>query len=286
MAAIQEINICDIETSDNIRGPGWEKSVSSMVASIKVQGLIQPILVSVLPQTNGDPVKYKLLVGNRRLAACKELGKQKILASIKPVNETPNDKEELLLKVTENTERQELTPLEEAQVYLALTAKNLKAKDIAQMIGKTEGYISQRLSLLRLPQSIQESLEKGNITPTHARELSRVKDEKKQERLLDKAECQSPDKFRETVKSILDPNQDEQAGAPDKPGKVDKSGKKAEKAAGVRPKAEVTIALNKMFKLKVAAEKDKDEKREAYTKGIIKGILWATYAKNAKLPEA
>jgi len=140
-----------------------EKALTELKDSIKEKGLIQPITVR---RQNSH---YELIAGERRLRAVKEVGLTKIPAYIMKVD----TKEEMLeLAIVENVQRERLNPIEQANAYQRLIDEcNLTQDEIAQKIGKERSTITNMLRLLRLPEPIQESVEKGEISVGHARTL-------------------------------------------------------------------------------------------------------------------
>lgn len=147
--------------------------------SILENGLIQPITVRKL-----DEGKYQLISGERRLKACKELGHKNIPAYILIVE---TDEAMLAMALIENLQREKLNPIEVASAYKRLMAEcNLTQEKIAEKIGKDRSTIANSMRLLKLPNEIQDSLVKEQISMGHARALINLPDSKLQIEALSK----------------------------------------------------------------------------------------------------
>jgi ParB family chromosome partitioning protein len=116
--------------------------------------------------------EYELIAGERRLRAVAEVGFDRIPAYIIKVE----TKEEMLeLALVENVQRERLNPIEQATAFERLIAEcNLTQDEVARKIGKDRTTISNTLRLLKLPQSIRQSVENGEISVGHARALITV----------------------------------------------------------------------------------------------------------------
>lgn len=139
------------------------EKLDELKKSILENGLIQPITVRRL---NG---KYELISGERRLRACKDIGYKEIPAYIIKVD----TKEAMLaLSLIENIQREELNAIEVAHAYKRLMDEcNLSQEEIAVKVGKDRTTITNSIRLLKLPETVQVSLIKDEITAGHARAL-------------------------------------------------------------------------------------------------------------------
>ncbi len=140
-----------------------ETELLHLQQSIAKDGLLQPIVVV----EEGD--SFKLIAGERRLRSVQKLGWESITALV-----LHNIREvELLRKsLVENVQRASLNPIEEAQAYKRLSdGYNYSLEDIASEVGKDLSTISNSIRLLSLPESIQQDLSRGVISPGHARAL-------------------------------------------------------------------------------------------------------------------
>jgi ParB family transcriptional regulator, chromosome partitioning protein len=121
--------------------------LTELKASIQANGLIQPIVVSVMGYG-----QYQILAGERRFTASKELG----LATIPAIVRTVEEQQRLELQLVENLHRKDLTPLEEAGTYQRLIREfGLTQEELARRVGKSQESISETLKLLDLSDAIQ-----------------------------------------------------------------------------------------------------------------------------------
>ncbi len=156
-----------------------QKTLDELKKSILENGLIQPITVR---RTQKD--KYELISGERRLRACKEIGIKEIPAYIIHVE----TKEAMLaLSLIENIQREKLNAIEIANAYKRLMDEcNLSQEEIADKVGKDRTTVTNTIRLLKLPQKIQQSLIKNEITSGHARSLINLPNEIVQLEILEK----------------------------------------------------------------------------------------------------
>jgi ParB family chromosome partitioning protein len=274
--SVVSISMKDIWEEENTRDPGWEKKVSDLQALIKAQGLLQPVGVAERGGPNGEP--FQLVFGSRRREACKRLNWSRIDAKVAPKKASNIDL--FFWKLGENSGRKDLSPMEEARAFHKVIDKySIAAKDLARRLGKTDGYVSQRLALLKLPEEVQEAVEEGRITATHAREIARVTDEKDQKRLLKKAEKMPVTDFKEHVDDLdggkkKNSNRGRKAREKPEATEVDAVGEKV----GVRSEKEAVKMLGTLdTRMKSVSQKDSVEAKlqQEYYKGCIRGIMWA-----------
>lgn len=137
--------------------------IKELASSIQQHGLLQPILVR--------PVEdyLEVVAGHRRLQACKSLRWRTIPCIIKELN----DKEAYEVQLVENIQRQTLDPIEEAEAFSKYVMEYGwgGVTELAKCIGKSEEYVSHRIQLLRLPESIKQEINKGRLSVSHALEL-------------------------------------------------------------------------------------------------------------------
>jgi ParB family chromosome partitioning protein len=140
-----------------------QASFKELVASIKERGVLQPLIVT--PLVKG----YELITGGRRLEAAREAGLKEVpVIARKDIAEM----EKLEMAIIENIQREDLTPLEEAEAYYRLlTEFGLSQEEIAKKVGKDRSTIGNLLRLRQLPDTIKEDLNKGCLTMGHARAL-------------------------------------------------------------------------------------------------------------------
>ena len=158
-------SIIEPETAARIHIP--EKSVQELAASLKALGQLQAI--AVCPRGN----KFEIIYGHRRFLAAKLAKFTTIRAQIKDVTT-----EQLwAMRITENDERLDTSPLEQAHAYRQLqTEAAISQKQLAGRLGKSEAYVSQRLAILDYPAKLQAALGARAITFSVARELAKIQD--------------------------------------------------------------------------------------------------------------
>ena len=145
--------------------------MSELKDSIKNSGLLQPITVRKI--SNG---KYEIVAGERRYRACRELG----MESIPVIEMNVGDARGYELSVLENIQRENLNPIEEAESYLMLMeVYGYTQEKLSEKLGKTRSSVSNKMRILKLPASVKEMVEKGEISYGHARTLLSLSDEKK-----------------------------------------------------------------------------------------------------------
>ena len=139
-----------------------DNKLEELVASIRENGVLQPILVQK------SDTGYELVVGERRWRASKKAGLKKIPALIREVT----DAQALELAIIENIHRQDLNPIEEADAYAHLSDEfALTQEMIAKKVGKSRTAVANILRLLKLSRNIKEDLISGKISMGHARAL-------------------------------------------------------------------------------------------------------------------
>lgn len=144
------------------------EALAELAASIKANGVVQPVLVRPLP--NG---RYQLIVGERRFLASKEVGMKTIPAIFRQIS----DGQAMEITIVENLQRADLNPMEQARAYDRLAREfKLTQEQMAQRTGKDRASVSNFLRLLRLPPEIQTKIESGELTFGHARALLSLND--------------------------------------------------------------------------------------------------------------
>jgi len=148
-----------------------QESLAELAESIRSKGIVQPILAR---PKNG---KYELVAGERRWRAAKKAGLTLIPAIIKEYS----DEDSLELAIIENLQRENLNSMEEAEAYFKLSKEfQLSQADIAKKVGKERSTIANTMRLLELPNEIQVSIRKGQITAGHARPILALSNEQEQ----------------------------------------------------------------------------------------------------------
>jgi ParB family chromosome partitioning protein len=143
-----------------------EEKLSELAESIKTHGIIQPLVVR---QVDG---KLQLIAGERRLRAAKLAG----LAQVPVVTKELSEQSMMEVAIVENIQRENLSPIEEAEAYRKLMNEFYLTQDeIAKKVGKSRPSIANTLRLLNLPQEVQTDLTSGTLTMGHARALLALK---------------------------------------------------------------------------------------------------------------
>ncbi|MCU0491345.1 MAG: ParB/RepB/Spo0J family partition protein [Chloroflexaceae bacterium] len=155
--------------------------VSGLAATIAEQGLLQPIGVASI--SNG---RYRVVYGNRRRAAAIELGLERVPCIVLDADD-PNL---LLRQLTENVQRQDLNDVEQARAlarlrsFIVETRGKMPENELDEAVGKAVGLsgrtVRRYLSLLDLPEEVQQLLRKGELNVTQAQHLRRIANKKTQ----------------------------------------------------------------------------------------------------------
>ena len=137
-----------------------EQSLQELADSISLHGIIQPLIVRKKDQ------HYEIIAGERRWRAAKLAGLKEVPVIIKDYSE-----EEIAeISLIENIQRSDLNPIEEAKAYEKLiNSYGLTQESLAERISKSRTVVTNALRLLRLPEDVQELLEKGIISTGHAK---------------------------------------------------------------------------------------------------------------------
>jgi ParB family chromosome partitioning protein len=142
------------------------EAIAELAASIKEQGLLQPIVV------RKAKAGYEVVVGERRVRAARLAGLAQIPAVVKDDLE---DIQMLSLALVENLQREDLDPIEEARALKELITKApMTQQKLALTVGKSREAIANSLRLLKLPSDIQRMVAEGQLSAGHARALLSV----------------------------------------------------------------------------------------------------------------
>ncbi|MFN3550713.1 MAG: ParB/RepB/Spo0J family partition protein [Endomicrobiia bacterium] len=172
---IKKENVLFLDIS-KIEPPKWQprkkfdqEKLQQLAESIKQTGIIEPLIVA--PKEND---RYEIICGERRYRAAIIANQTQIPAIIKILDE----KQKMLLSLTENIQREDLNPVEEAEAYKKLIEEfSLTQEELSSLIGKDRSVIANTLRILSLPKEVMEYIEDGLISAGHARSLASIKDE-------------------------------------------------------------------------------------------------------------
>ena len=164
------INVDEIEPNPfQARTEFDSEHIDELMRSIQEKGVIQPITVNRVGQS------YHLIAGERRWRATRQAGFETIPAI---VHEIESQQDLMELSLIENIQRENLTPIEEAEGYRALMDRCfLTQEQVAQKVGKNRSTVANLLRLLNLPLEIQDFLRQGRIQMGHARALLGLDDD-------------------------------------------------------------------------------------------------------------
>ncbi len=139
-----------------------DEDMAELTASIRAQGVIQPLLV------RKDGTGYELVAGERRLRAAKKAGLPKVPVVVKDISHA----EMLEMSIVENIQRADFNPIEEADAYHRLmTEFGLTQDQAAERVGKSRSAVANFLRLRQLDDAIKTSIVEGAISMGHARAL-------------------------------------------------------------------------------------------------------------------
>jgi ParB family transcriptional regulator, chromosome partitioning protein len=166
-SALREVPIGNIRP--NPRQPRInfdEETMSSLAASIKELGVLQPVLVRRIGGESSD--EFELIAGERRWRASRRAG----LHTIPVLIQTSDDTHSLEQALVENLHRQDLNVLEEAAAYEQLIEEfGYTHEQVATRVGKSRTAVTNILRLRQLPSGVQRLLAEGQVSPGHARAI-------------------------------------------------------------------------------------------------------------------
>lgn len=140
-----------------------DEKMAQLVESVKIHGVLQPLLVR--PLEDGH---YEIVAGERRWRAAQEAQLHKLPVVIKEID----DRTALEIALIENLQRQDLNPVEEAEGYQRLMEEfSYRQEDLAAQLGKSRSHIANTLRLLKLPAVIADYLREGLLSAGHARAI-------------------------------------------------------------------------------------------------------------------
>ncbi len=151
------------------------ESIAELADSIRVQGVVQPVIVRTDPEGG-----YELIAGERRWRAARLAG----LATIPAIVRETDDRESLMLALVENVAREDLSPIDEARAYSSLMDEfGLSLSDVCERVGRSKPTVSNRVRLLELPDDVLALVERGQLSEGHARAVLGVPDHEERRRL-------------------------------------------------------------------------------------------------------
>jgi ParB family transcriptional regulator, chromosome partitioning protein len=175
---VQEVKIKDLRPNPYQPRKTFDpEAIEELKQSILEHGILQPLIVR-------KSIKgYEILAGERRFRAAKEAKLETVPVVVREFNE----QQMMELALLENLQREDLTPIEEANAYQQLmTQLNLTQEQLAKRLGKSRPHIANHLRLLTLPKSIQQLISEGKLSMGHGRTLLGLKKKEKMQAVVEK----------------------------------------------------------------------------------------------------
>ncbi len=142
-----------------------DDELAALAESLRERGVVQPLLVRRAP--NGGE-HYEIVAGERRWRAAQQAGLHELPVVIYELS----DQEALEVALLENVQRQDLSPIEEAEGYQRLIDEfGHTQEELARVVGKSRSHLANTLRLLALPAVVRDMLEAGSLSAGHARAL-------------------------------------------------------------------------------------------------------------------
>lgn len=170
-SGVRELPIEQIRRNpDQPRRDFPEAEIDELAASIRENGVLQPILVRPHPDGSGD---WQIVAGERRWRAAQRAALREIPAVVRALD----DLAALEIAIIENVQRADLNAIEEAGGYKALIERFGRTQEaVAQAVGKSRSHVANALRLLALPDAVQLELRAGRLTAGHARAIAAAPD--------------------------------------------------------------------------------------------------------------
>jgi ParB family chromosome partitioning protein len=158
-----EIDVDRLEPNpDQPRSVFLEAKLDELAASIRANGIVQPLLVRRIGE------RFQIIAGERRWRAAQRAGLERVPVVVR---EIPDDRV-LELSLIENIQREELNPIEEANAYRRLIdGLGVTQEEVARRVGRERSSVTNYLRLLKLPAEIQQWVEEDRLSMGHARSL-------------------------------------------------------------------------------------------------------------------
>ncbi len=163
-SGLQMIPVSQIlPNEDQPRKTFKDESIEELANSIREKGVLQPVIVKKVADGS-----YRLICGERRLRAASACGLAEVPAILKDIA----SEDFLEWGLIENIQREDLSPLEEAEAYQRLVEERmLSQEDVARRVGKNRATVTNTIRLLRLPSEVKQYLADGLLSAGHARAL-------------------------------------------------------------------------------------------------------------------
>jgi len=178
--SIQEIPVGELDPNpDQPRRHFSEEALNQLAASIREQGVLQPLLVA--PGSQG---RYMIIAGERRYRAGRAAGLETLPCIVKDIDVIRQRE----IALIENLQREDLNPIEAAQGIRTLMMQcGYTQEKVSERLGKSRPAVANLLRLLQLPDEVTEMVKDGLLSAGHARVLAGISDPEKQMALARKA---------------------------------------------------------------------------------------------------
>ena len=169
---IQDISVGELDPNpDQARKTFEEENLSSLADSIRVQGVIQPLLVQ---PTGGG--RYQIIAGERRFRAARMAGLDKLPCIVRDLSVL----QQMEVSLIENLQREDLNPIEKARGLKALMDQGYTQEKLGERLGMSREAIANMLRLFELPEAVRQMLRDGRLTGGHGKALAGLKDPRQQ----------------------------------------------------------------------------------------------------------
>ena len=178
-----------------------EDKLTELASSIKANGVIQPLII------RESSTGYELVAGERRWRASRIAGLRKVPCIVRNFD----DRQNAIVAIIENMQREDLNPIEEAKGLRSMTEKyGFTQEQVSASLGRSRTYIANSIRLLKLPEEIQEYVSSGQMSAAHGRTIINIPDKARQKEVADKIirndlSVRATEKLAERVKDELKP---------------------------------------------------------------------------------
>ena len=178
-----------------------EEKLAELANSIRANGVIQPLIVR--ESASG----YELVAGERRWRASRQAG----LRTVPCILRNFDDRQNAIVAIIENMQREDLDPIEEALGLKAMTEKyGFTQEQVSESLGRSRTYIANSIRLLKLPEEIQQYVSSGQMSAAHGRTIINISDKDKQREVAEKIirndlSVRATEKLAERIKDELRP---------------------------------------------------------------------------------
>jgi ParB family chromosome partitioning protein len=140
-----------------------EAAIGELATSVRERGILQPLMVRPI---EGEKDSYEIICGERRWRAAQQAGLHDVPVLVKEMT----DREAMEIGLIENVQRQDLSPLEEAEGYQRLIEEfHHTQENLGKIVGKSRPHISNMLRLIKLPDPVKKMINDGSLSMGHAR---------------------------------------------------------------------------------------------------------------------